>query len=258
MSKRSTKKKTKELSGTRVKLTFRKHFLPPFTGLLVALLIFGFFNSGLLSGKIAYYLYQRNISVASLDTEVSAAAIDKNAPARIIINKINVNAPVIFDQTTVDEAAFQKALQRGVVHYPNTAVPGQPGNSVIFGHSSGQWWAPGDYKFVFTLLDKLQYDDKIFVEYQGVRYIYRVTNISVVAPTDLSVLNQGGNNMLTLITCTPVGSNAKRLIIQAQQIVPKPESSSTYAQAANLPDSAQGNLPSSSASFWDDLRELFR
>lgn len=251
------KKKKKELEGTRVRIRFRKHILPPLAGLLVALLVFGFFNSQYLSGRIAYYLYERNAQVGNLDADLATAPVDKNAPAKVIINKINVDAPVIFSQTTVDEGAFQKALQHGVVHYPNTAVPGKQGNVVIFGHSSGQWWAPGDYKFVFTLLNKLRYDDKIFVEYQGTRYIYRVSNISVVAPTETSVLNQGGNSMLTLITCTPIGTSSKRLVIQAQQIVPKPTDTLTFDKAASAP--AQTNsLPSSPPSFWQSFTDLFR
>jgi sortase A len=251
------KKKSSELEGARVKLRFRKHILPPLAGLLVFLLVFGFFNSEYLSGRIAYYLYERHANVAALDTSTASSSIDKNAPPKVIINKINVNAPVIFDQTTVNEANFQKALQHGTVHYPNTAVPGQQGNVVIFGHSSGQWWAPGNYKFVFTLLNKLQYGDTIFVEYQGVRYIYRVSNISVVKPDDLSVLNQGGNSMLTLITCTPVGTSQKRLIVQAQQIVPKPASALDYNQAAKAPQQTTSNLPASSPSFWTSFKELF-
>src|SRR4030095_4689134 len=137
----------------------------------------------------------------------------KNAPPKIIINKINVNAPVVFDQTTVNEGNFQKALQHGVVHYPNTALPGQQGNVVIFGHSSGQWWAPGDYKFIFSLLDKMSVNDEIVLDYKGMRYIYKVTSTQVVSPDTVSVLNQPPNeHALTLITCTPVGTNLKRLI----------------------------------------------
>ena len=145
-----SKKKKKELAGTRVKFNFKKHIFPPLVGLLVAIAVFGFFNSQLLSAKIEYYLYERHKNTALQDGQVVAKPVDKNAPAKIIINSINVTAPVIYDQTTVNEDNFLQALHNGVVHYPNTAFPGQVGNMVIFGHSSGQWWAPGTYKFVFT------------------------------------------------------------------------------------------------------------
>ena len=260
LKKKPVKKKKNSTAppNSGVKIKFRKHIVPPLAGLLVALLVFGFFNSEYLSGRIAYYIYARHTQVGALDTDLASAPIDKNAPPKVIINKINVDAPVIFDQNTVNEAAFQKALHDGVVHYPDTALPGQRGNVVIFGHSSGQWWAPGNYKFVFTLLNKLHYDDKIFLEYKGIRYIYKVSNVSVVKPNDLSVLNQGGNSMLTLITCTPVGTSTNRLIIQAQQIVPKPADTTTFTQAASQPNNSSGSLPSSAPSFWHSFTELFR
>lgn len=263
MKKRIHKKTRNSIShdppGTRVKLRFGKHFLPPLAGLAVTISIFGFFNSQLISGQIAYYMHQRRISGKNLDLEISYYAVDKKAPPLIGINKINVKAPVIFDQTKVDEAAFSKALERGVVHYPNTAVPGQAGNIVIFGHSSGQWWASGNHKFVFTLLNKLKFDDKIYIDYQGIRYIYRVNNIRVVPPTDISVLNQSSNHTLTLITCAPVGLSTSRLIVEAQQIVPAVARNTTATTPAKAPSgtSKGQKLPSADDSFWDNLKQLF-
>ncbi|MDB5163859.1 MAG: putative sortase, partial [Candidatus Saccharibacteria bacterium] len=116
---------------------------------------------------------------------------------------------------------------------------------------------PGEYKFVFTLLDKLQFNDRIFVDYKGTHYIYRVIGTSIVAPNDLTVLNQGSENILTLITCTPVGTSSKRLIIRAQQIVPTPPDDAKVDKSVTLPAQASGPLPSSNSSFWHDLRALF-
>ncbi|CAN5429278.1 hypothetical protein BH10PAT3_BH10PAT3_4680 [soil metagenome] len=254
---RKAEKKAKELPNSHVKMSFRRHILPPLAGLIVALLVFGFFNAEILSGKIAYYIYSRHVVVGNLDSITAVSAISKDAPEQVIINKINVTAPVIYNQKVIDEDLFQIALQKGVVHYPNTALPGETGNVVIFGHSSGRWWAPGDHKYVFTLLDKMQLENKIFLDYKGTRYIYKVTNISVVKPTDVSVLNQGGNNILTLITCTPVGMNTNRLIIRAQQISPKVQNAQASDKAAELPAEVESTLPSGSASFWDNLRDLF-
>lgn len=251
-------KKKKQLEGTRVKLSFKKHLLPPLVGLLVAISIFGFFNSQLLSAKIAYYFAIRHKNIAAQDSQTLAKPVDKNAPAKIIINSVNVSAPVIYDQTIVNENAFLQALQRGVVHYPNTAFPGQTGNMVLFGHSSSQWWAPGDYKYIFTLLDKVKQNDLIFVEYQGVRYIYRVYNSQVVPPTDLSVLNQGSRNILTLMTCSPIGTNTNRLIVRAQQIVPKVGYNVSSTKPAVLPSGASGPLPSGTSGFTHDIKDLFK
>lgn len=230
--------------------------MPPLVGLLVAATVFGLFNSELLAGKIAYLLYSRNTNISQADDTVAKQIIDKNAPAVIIINKIKVKAPVIYDQKTIDEANFQIALRDGVVHYPQTALPGKHGNVVIFGHSSGLWWTPGKYKFVFTLLDKLSDGDRIFIDYKGVRYTYRVTGSRVVEPTDVSVLGQSDENMLTLITCTPVGTSDKRLIVSAKQISPVVRNK-TITPAGKQPDKAPSSLPSNSPSLWQSFLDLF-
>jgi hypothetical protein len=168
-AKRKNKKKKQELAGTRVKLSLKKHLVPPLAGFMVAVLVFGFFNSSLLSARIAYYIQQHHPKTYASTAQVAGTPIDKGAH-NIKIEKINVDAPVIYDQKVVNESAFLQALHNGVVHYPNTAFPGQQGNVVIFGHSSGQWWAPGNYKFVFTLLDKAVIGDRIFLDYQGKGY----------------------------------------------------------------------------------------
>jgi sortase A len=72
------------------------------------------------------------------------------------------------------------------------------------------------------MLDKLASNDRIYVDYKGTRYIYRISSTKVVPPTDISVLNHGDDPQLTLITCTPVGTNKNRLIVQAKQISPDP------------------------------------
>ncbi len=260
MSRHSHDKASNELPGSRVRLHFGRHFLPVLAGLVIFVSVFGFFNSGLITGYVAYYFYSRHATAQNIPDSVAATYnVDKNAPPRIRINKINVTAPVLFDQTTVNEWAFLRDLRHGVVHYPGTAVPGQTGNVVIFGHSSGQWWAPGDYKFVFTLLNKLVYGDRIFIDYKGTRYIYKIYNTKIVLPNDLSVLNQTGSHMLTLMTCTPVGTSAKRLIIQAQQVIPRVSSGTATNTPAAAPASANGQtvLPGT-PSFWQDLSALWQ
>ncbi|MGZ6005570.1 MAG: sortase [Candidatus Saccharimonadales bacterium] len=261
-SRKTVKKKPKkaapkkDLEGAHVKLKFKNHFLPPLVGLLVAAAVFGLFNSEVIAGRIAYFLSSRHQNTSQIDNTTANQTIDKNAPAVIIINKIKVKAPVIYDQKTVNEANFQLALRDGVVHYPQTAFPGQTGNVVIFGHSSGLWWAPGKYKFVFTLLDKLTVNDKVFIDYKGVRYTYRVTSTKVVQPTDLSVLDQGPVNTLTLITCTPVGTSDKRLIVSAKQLLPVPKSKASASQQSPTTVSP-APLPGNSPSLWQSFKDLF-
>jgi LPXTG-site transpeptidase (sortase) family protein len=248
----------------RVKLQFKKHILPPLGGLVVAVFIFGFLNSQYLSGQVAYYIQSRHHSTATTHTQApkkpadnTVITIDKNAPPIISIAKISVNAPVIYGLNTSDEKVFQKNLQNGVVQYPGTAQPGQTGNVVIFGHSSGRWWAPGHYKFVFSLLEKLENGDEITLDYQGIRYVYHVTGKRVVTPDTMSVLNATpGEHKLTLLTCTPVGTNSKRLVIEAAQVSPNPDQL-PESDSAKTTGGKPAGLPSSAPSLWNSLTSLF-
>lgn len=173
----------------------------------------------------------------------------------ISIPKLNVNAPVVYEPS-IREEDVQRSLQSGVVHYGTTARPGEKGNAVIFGHSSNDWWEPGDYKFVFVLLDKLQAGDQVMVNYEGRRYTYEVTGSRVVEPTEISVLNPTKEPTLTLITCTPPGTAWKRLVVTAKQIDPAPST----ATATKKSKSAEAQLPGSESKegFWDQVQSVWK
>lgn len=254
------KKRPAKSAHPRIRLQFKKHLLPPLGGLIVALFIFGFLNSQYLSGQVAYRIQSRSQQTQTVTTKKPAntvITVDKNAAPAIAITKISVNAPVIYGLTTTEEKVFQKNLQNGVVQYPGTALPGQTGNVVIFGHSSGRWWAPGDYKFVFSLLEKLEDGDEITLDYQGIRYVYHVSHKRVVTPDNMSVLSSvSGEHKLTLITCTPVGTNSKRLIVEAAQISPNPNQDAQADKPATT-EGAPAALPSSAPSLWNSVTSLF-
>lgn len=263
MVSKSRVKAPKELRGSRVKLRFKRHVLPVLAGLFVCAAIFILLNAQLIIAQLEYQQraqYVQTTSIPTTATVIPVYHVNPSAPPQIIINKINVTAPVNFTETRINQYVFLQDLHNGTVHYPGTALPGQTGNVAIFGHSSGVWWEAGNYKFVFTLLDKLTYNDQIFVDYKGIRYVYQVYNTKVVMPDDMTVLNQGGNHILTLITCTPVGTSQKRLIVQAVQISPQVQTATTYDAPATLPTTAhnQAALPSSNPSFWGSLWHTIR
>jgi sortase A len=109
-------------------------------------------------------------------------------------------------------------LKKSLIQYPNTAPPGQLGNTVVFGHSVlPQFFEPNNYYTIFSTLYTLSLADPVYLTYDGVTYTYRVEEIFEVLPTDLSVLEQRfDQRTLTLITCTPPGTYLKRLIIRAR------------------------------------------
>lgn len=203
----------------KAKITFRHNFLPPIVGILMMLGVLGLLNGQWLVAQYQYR-FAKPVNVNNFPTQ--AAAADPNAPAHLYIPTINVSAPIVTDTKTYNQPQVQLALRRGVVQYGYSADPGQKGNIVIVGHSSGLLWAPGNYKFVFTLLNKVAKNDRIFIDFKGQRYIYRVDSTEVIAPTNISVLQPTDQPRLTLITCTPVGTSKNRLVVFARQVSPNP------------------------------------
>lgn len=137
----------------------------------------------------------------------------------IVIEKINVNAPVVKNVSIKDEAEYKLALREGVAHAKGTKLPGKAGNSFLFAHSSLDFWALGKYSTVFNLLRKLEKGDKIVVFYQDKRFDYKVSDKKVVSRTDLSpLLAKYDEPVLTLQTCYPPGTTFNRLIVIADLI----------------------------------------
>lgn len=148
---------------------------------------------------------------------------------RIIIPKLNVNVPIVRpsmgalmkEDWIQFENDIQTALRDGVVHYPGSARPGQAGNFFVTGHSSYYPWDDGKYKNVFARLHELDLGDTYSVYYGGDRHTYRITKKYEVKPNDVSVLDQPTSQRLaTLMTCTPVGTTLRRLIVLAEEIDP--------------------------------------
>ena len=212
----------------KVRLSFRSHILPPLAGIMVMFLTYVLLNLPSFEAQARYYMAQLQAPKTSSGTPVSAV---DGKPSDVIIPSIGVKAPVVYEYS-VNETNIAYDLRNGVVHYGTTALPGEKGNVAIFGHSSGLTWTPGNYKFVFTLLDKLSPGQQISLDYKGVRYVYVVTDSEIVAPSDMKVLNSNGTSQLSLITCTPVGTSRNRLVIHAKQIHPDPAGNRPFKPAS--------------------------
>jgi sortase A len=248
-------KTVKKVVAPKAHITFRHNFLPPLIGFFMALSVYGLLNAQWIAAQYEYHFVKPPI-----DKIVATYKPDPSATPELIIPAINIKAPIVFGVTSYDSDPVQKALQQGVLHYGQTANPGQNGNVVIVGHSSGAPWTPGDYKFVFTLLDKLKVEDKIIVDYSGTRYIYEVIATEIIQPTDLKILQQPTDKFdLTLVTCTPVGTSQNRLIVRAEQKSPKPQLAENISPenktvvaptSTKLPDSA-------SSSLWGRIKQWF-
>lgn len=178
--------------------------------------------------------------------------------SKLIIPKINLEAPIVPDVSGNTEDVFQQALEDGIVHYPGTPKPGEKGNSVVFGHSSANLFNPGKHKYVFVRLHQLSVGDTYAINYGGVQYVYKIISREVVKPTQVDVLYrqpEGKTAVTTLITCDPPGTSNNRLIIVGEQISPSPDANATPATASTEVEQAK-EIPSNAPSLLSRLLGL--
>lgn len=214
--------------------------------LVVLILLFSFFNERFIAPLIQP---SRNITNTPI---ISSNAVISHDP-EVIIPAINVEAPVVYGVDTINEAAIAKALENGVVHYADTAVPGQDGNIVIVGHSSSNIFNVGKYKFAFVLLSRLSVGDTFFLQKDGKRYTYQIYKKEVIKPTDVSVLNPTDKLAIaTLITCDPPGTNLNRMVIIGEQISPDP-ATNVAAVAQSTLAAKTSVIPGNSQTLWSRL-----
>ena len=181
---------------------------------------------------------------------VDAAGLAVDASPKVRIPKINVEIPVDYSLTTTNEKQVELALDSGVVHYPTTVLPGQPGNAAFFGHSSNNIFNPGKYKFAFVLLHELENGDTFYLTSNGTLYTYQVVSKRTVKPSEVGVLGavEGQPYTATLITCDPPGTSINRLVVVGKQINPVPVDDTGIAKSSEVPvvvdrESATQSLP---------------
>lgn len=143
-----------------------------------------------------------------------------NIEFSIVIESINVNAPIVKDVSVLTESVYMDALKKGVAHAAFSDYPSENAAQVyLFAHSSNNFWQLGPFSTVFNHLDKLNQGDQINVFYEGRRYLYQVDSLSYTDnfKIDDTIFNQIGP-VLILQTCYPPGSTQYRLIVKSSLI----------------------------------------
>lgn len=118
-------------------------------------------------------------------------------------------------------------LNESLIAYPGTALPGNSGAPVIFGHSVlRQFYYPSEknpkrYTSIFSYIMTLKKGDQILITYKDVTYTYIVTDKSEVKPEDVYILSQQYDaRRLKLVTCVPEGTYLRRGVVTAQLVPP--------------------------------------
>lgn len=134
---------------------------------------------------------------------------DENPVAGMLLGRIEI--PTIGITAMILEGSEESSLQRGVGHIVGTSLPGQRGNVVLSAHRNT----------FFKPLHSIKPNDEIILTTLKGYNRYRVDLIRIVEPDDIDVLNDNGEDILTLITCYPfnyIGSAPQRFIVRAYNI----------------------------------------
>lgn len=167
-----------------------------------------------------------NLNTSILSDESYNSLLDQSngIMGSIEIPKIDVDLPIYHG--TSDEV-----LQVGIGHIQGTSLPigGENTHCVLSGHRG----LPGSK--LFTRLDEMEEGDLFFIQVLGETLAYKVYNIQVVEPDDVSVMEiEAGRDDCSLITCTPYGLNTHRLVVTGERV---PYEKAQY-------DNIDGQLPS--------------
>jgi sortase A len=127
--------------------------------------------------------------------------VEGDAMARIRIPEIDVDKIVV-------EGVEVSDLKRGPGHYPDSPLPGQPGNAAIAGHRT-------TYGAPFNRLDELEAGDEILVTTVQGAFRYEVREQLIVSPDQVEVLDDFGDDRLTLTACHPEYSARQRIVVVA-------------------------------------------
>lgn len=119
------------------------------------------------------------------------------------------------------ESVYNKYLKYGVAHFKGTPLPGDGGNSFVYGHSAVESFFSRHKDLpetIFSRLNDIDIGQKIVVNRDDKVIEYVVRNKKIVDPDDFSILEPSNNKeTLTLMTCWPLGIGTKRLIVVGER-----------------------------------------
>ena len=249
------RQKIRKKATESAKKTHRhRRLIPILAGLAVVLLILFLQYNRLIFAPIMAYVSPGNAPATSIDAVDPTITQEVSADPRLIIPKLNIDVPVHFG-ITLDEV--MSAMNNGVAHYRiagASAYPGEIGNLVITGHSAGDVYSSNQYKYIFSGLERLEDGDLIYVNYNSVRYTYRVIKKEVVEPSNVAALVvQTDKPLLTLVTCTPLGTSRYRLLVTAEQISPDYEGADKSENLPTVDQNTSDMMPSNEPSFFEGI-----
>lgn len=131
------------------------------------------------------------------------------------------NIKITPNVNSYDEANYNKYLKEGLAHFRGTPLPGDGGNSFIYGHSAVESFFSNHQNLpetIFSRLGNIDVGEEVDVSKDEKVLKYIVRSKKIVSPDDFSILeSQNGKETITMMTCWPLGIGTKRLVVVAER-----------------------------------------
>ncbi len=143
-------------------------------------------------------------TLPALPQPIAPPPEDGSTEPRMELGTIEI--PRLGLQRTLQEGIRLSTLDRGPGHWPGTAMPGDVGTVVVAGHRVSH---NADFRHV----DQLQAGDEVIFTTGAGRFVYLVTEIRIVGPDALWIVDQTYDRTATLFACHPPGSTRERIVV---------------------------------------------
>ncbi len=154
------------------------------------------------------HLIRESITAASVEYDAVLNLSGSGLMGYVVVPQLGIDLPIY-------HGTSEEVLQKGVGHLVGTSLPigGEGCHSVLTGHSG----VAG--KKLFSDLDQLQLGDVFYLHVLDETLAYQVTEINKVLPHEVELLEPvAGEDLCTLVTCTPIGVNTHRLYVRGYRI----------------------------------------
>ena len=153
------------------------------------------------SGLVDAFSYER----AGID--LSNYGIEDGIIGFVEIPSLKVELPIYLGANTEN-------MRKGAVHLTQTSYPigGPNTNSVIAAHR-------GSTTEMFRNIHNVKIGDEVLITNFREQLVYRVVEIEIILPTDINEVKiQDGRELVTLITCNPLGANYERYVVYCERV----------------------------------------
>ncbi|MBD9224563.1 MAG: class C sortase [Clostridiales bacterium] len=166
--------------------------------------------------------YNAMLSGAATITEGGASAPPLAYAQQLTVGGVMayVDIPPIGVYLPVQHGTDADTLEKSVGHVVGTSLPvgGSSTHAVLSAHSGMA------SSKLFSDIDQLEQGDNFYIRVLGDTLAYEVDAIHTVLPTDTSLLQiEEGEDLVTLVTCTPFGVNTHRLLVRGHRVPYVPE-----------------------------------